>query len=954
MMKKVGLIILSLFLVNTHFANPGDSNGIIKGKVQETAGSQSMPVPFANVFLLGTSIGGSTDFDGNFQFNASPGEYQLVVSSLGYKTDTITVVIEAGSVIEKNIEVWTDAALLEAVQVTAKADRENETILLLEQKNSATISQSIGANELSEKGASNVEQGLTKISGVAKSEASDDIFVRGLGDRYNTASLNGLPIPSSNPDKKVIDLGIFPSSVVKSIGINKTFTANNQADFAGASIDIKTKDYYEDTFAEIGLSASYNTITTGKRFLRADSPNRFVFASGNSDRQLPEELSTGYERSYYSSPADQSTPIFNRDFNPQVIKAAPNTGASILGGNSYKIGQNGKLGFLVSAQTEEGYQYLNGFARNTDSSGVDKNYFATESYQYTSKSTGLANVYLEIDERNSLQINGLYTENLTDAVSNYDSKILDRDRNTYTYSTRNTLQTNTLGTAQLIGNHTTKSERISLGWGGSYNLAQNNEPDRTQLLFEATDEAKDDYRLEALNASDNHRFFSEMKEEEINARVDLSYKFNYDSETDENKGMISMGLQPRFKSRTFEWRQFNMDMRQYADSLQTNNIIVDQLNPDAFLDDDAYSQGLFSYEEARDGSRTHFASQNVIAGYIMLDYAITDRLLMVAGARIEQTQQIIQYKQLRNLLSENFQESTYDTLNVLPSLSFKYGLTEKSNLRMALSQTVSRPNFRELAPFQFQDQSRRLYEGNVDLVNAYSYNFDVKYEVFPEAGELFAVSAFGKYIDNPIERYEVPSSTTLFTYFNLGRAIVAGLEVEAKTSLGRFIGESTLDKSRVLDRISIGANAAYNYTQLYVGTEEPINTSKGTILATNSRRQMQGASPYIISADLGYAFEVGSIKSNWAIVYNVFGPRVFLAGTYGRGDVFEKPVNTLDLVLRNTISERIDVNFSIKNLLNPKITQEQTNAGQTFIFNEYRLGTTAGFAINYRFFKPKD
>jgi hypothetical protein len=116
---------------------------------------------------------------------------------------------------------------------------------------------------------------------------------------------------------------------------------------------------------------------------------------------------------------------------------------------------------------------------------------------------------------------------------------------------------------------------------------------------------------------------------------------------------------------------------------------------------------------------------------------------------------------------------------------------------------------------------------------------------------------------------------------------------------------------------------------------------------------MQGASPYIISADIGYQFSFGSVKSNWAMVYNVFGPRVFLAGTYGRGDVYERPVNTLDLVLRNSINDRVDVNFSIKNLLNPKITQEQTNAGQTFVFNEYRLGTTAGFAVNYKFFKSE-
>ena len=139
----------------------------------------------------------------------------------------------------------------------------------------------------------------------------------------------------------------------------------------------------------------------------------------------------------------------------------------------------------------------------------------------------------------------------------------------------------------------------------------------------------------------------------------------------------------------------------------------------------------------------------------MLDYTFGSRLTIIAGARIEKTNQVIQYKQLRNLLSDPYQVKQYDTLNVLPSFSLKYELNELSNLRFALSQTVSRPNFRELAPFQYQDQSRRLYEGNIDLVNAYSYNADLKYEIFPSASEVFAVSAFGKYIDKAIERYEL-------------------------------------------------------------------------------------------------------------------------------------------------------------------------------------------------------
>jgi len=952
-MKSIWMTLALILATGLAIAKSNDSSGTVKGVVKEANGEVEVPVPFANVFLLGTNIGGSTDFDGNFEFNAAPGNYKLVVTSLGYAPDTLDIQVAAGEVIEQEINVQTNAQLLETFEIQAKVNRESESLLLMEQKEATAMKQSIGASELSNKGASDVEQGIAKMSGVAKSNASNDIFVRGLGDRYNNASLNGLPIPSSDPDKKVIPLSIFPTSVVQSVDVSKTASASLPADFTGASININTKDYYEDPYAEVGFSLGYNSITTFQDFQQAQGDSLSQFGFGYTSRALPQEIDADYQRAYYQSPADETSPVFTRAFNPVQKSALPNYGVSILGGNSYDINDNSFIGFMVSGEHGSKHQYQSGFARNTDSSGVDKNYFATESFDYQTQSTTLGNVFYQINKRNQIQVNGLYTHNTSDKVSNYDSQILDRDRNTYTYSVRNTLRVNTLATVQLLGTHETKNNALSMNWGGSYNIAHNDEPDRSQLLYEASDETKSDYRLEALNASDNHRFFASLTEKEMNARADVNWNFKRE-ESGKAIGTLSVGVQPRFKSRSFEWRQFNMSMRQYADSLQNNDIIVDQMNPDAFLGNEQYTAGLYSYEEARDGSRVHFADQNVLASYLMLNYKFGTRLTMLAGARVEKTSQEIRYKQLRNLLSDPYEIKSYDTLNILPSVSLKYEMTEKSNLRFAVSQTVSRPNFRELAPFQYQDQSRRLYEGNLDLVNSYSYNADIKYEVFPGLGEVFAIGVFGKYIDNPIERYEVPSSTTLFTYFNLGHVIVAGIESEIKTTVGRFVANPNEVENRFVDRISLGLNMAYNYTQLSVETNEPINTSKGTILATNATRPMQGASPYIVSADAGYEFNVGSIESRWSVVYNVFGPRVFLAGTYGRGDVYERPVNTVDLVLKNKVSDRIDVDLSVKNLLNPSIVQEQVNAGETFIFNEYQLGTTIGLGVNYRFFKSEE
>ena len=561
----------------------------------------------------------------------------------------------------------------------------------------------------------------------------------------------------------------------------------------------------------------------------------------------------------------------------------------------------------------------------------------------------LMNMFVRLNRDHEIEATGLYTQNATDAVSNYDALIRDRDRNTYLYSVRNVLRSNKLMNGQLRGTHSFAKDRLNLVWKTSMNVAQNSEPDRSQLMYEASDANKDDYTFAALNASDNHRFFSSLQEEEFNMHGALTWNFKM-TDNGDAIGKITAGAAPRWKSRDFNWRQFNIQMKEYADSIQYSEQTVSALAPEAYLNSSAFTSGLYQYTEARDGSRVHAASQNVMAGFINAEYLIANRLNVMIGARIEQTTQTVEYKLLGDRLKDAYRVSTLDTLNIFPALNLKYTVNEKSNLRMAVSQTTSRPNFRELAPFQYQYQSRRLFEGNVGLTSGYSKNLDVKYEYFPSPGQLIAVTAFGKRIDNPIERFEVPTSGTLFTYFNMGHAWVGGLELETKINFGELLGRSEEGSNRAIDQLELGLNAALNYSRFNMSTSDTIQTNKGTILATNAVRPMLGASPFLVAASAQYQVEIAGVTSKLALVYNVFGPRVVLAGTYGKGDVYEQPVHSLDLIIKNQVSERIDVDLSFRNLLNPHIQQTQEILGETFIFNEYRLGVTYGVSINYRLF----
>jgi len=231
--------LLLLTLVSTVFMY-GQGTGSVSGKLTDKEYNNE-PLAFANVLIKGTTTGTTSDFDGLYSFNdLEVGNYTLIFSFVGYETQEIPVVIVEGQVTEVNAIMAASAASLDEIVIIQTVTRESISALDTEQRKAATTQTKIGAVELSKKGVSDVATGLTKAAGISKE--SDKLYVRGLGDRYNTAYLNGLPVPSLNPKLKLLDLGIFPTKIVENLGIYKAYSASLYGDFAGASVDINTKD----------------------------------------------------------------------------------------------------------------------------------------------------------------------------------------------------------------------------------------------------------------------------------------------------------------------------------------------------------------------------------------------------------------------------------------------------------------------------------------------------------------------------------------------------------------------------------------------------------------------------------------------------------------------------------------------------------------------------------------
>ncbi|GJM62305.1 TonB-dependent receptor [Persicobacter diffluens] len=888
---------LTAFASVAAFAQSGTIKGAVKDK---TTGEEIIG---ANVLITGTTSGAATDVFGNFEFKAAAGERSITVSYIGYKDWTGTVTVAAGSTSALNVNLDPDLVELEGVVIKSKAERSGSEVLLLEQKKAATMVENIGVKEMAVKGVSNVEDGLTKMSGIAK-VGSKGVYVRGLGDRYNSATLNGLPVPATNPDMKMIPLSIFPTDVVEAISVSKTFNASQYGDFGGATIDIGTKTYPEEAFLSVGVGASGNSIVTGKDFKTfQDGQFERLGFSGNGRENTVNQRNVPSSRETGGDP-------FKTGFTPTTIQAPVGFDFNIRGGNKFDVGSEGQIGFIASVAHENDFEYRGGSRRNLNAQAVELNNFQRDEYNYATLTTALLGVNYQLNPRHDFTYNLLFantSDNTTSELFGYVQDVAANDilirRNTYVQSR--------LLTNQLLGEHLLNdNETLTLDWGVSYSTTNRVEPDRRQNSFRV-----DSQKLLQLNASQNHRFWSDMDEHEIAAKTGLLWKHGAMAD-DEAKGTVAFGYQGKFKGRQMQNYQYNI--RASGDGLNQN---VDPENPNEFFSDENYLKGNYTYSNGIDVAQHEFeADMNVHGLYGSYDYNINERLKALIGVRFENGLQEVRFRNLRNSYDDPYQISQYKTNDILPSLSLKYAVNDKSNLRFAFSKTLTRPGMREIIPFQYQDVDGNLFEGNRDLQNSTNYNLDLKWEIFPNAGELFSVSLFGKKIYDAIELTQVAQGGgNLFTYTNTEGANIGGAEVEFNKNLENVLGDA-------FQGISIGLNATYMYSEIVLKEGDP----KSEIL-TNKSRQLQGASPYLVNANLAYNKEFGAWSTTFSGVFNMFGDRVFSAGQQGAGDIYEKAVPKLDFVWKNTFSDKWSVDLKVKNILNPEIERYQKEFSDTAI-----------------------
>ena len=907
-MKKIVFILAVIFCQVT----VAQDKGTIKGKLLDKE-TNNEPLSFASVILKGTTVGTETDLEGNYRLSASPGSYTLVMSFLGYKTLEVAVTVKAGETITVNRTLAAESGVeLSTVVLNATTSKESATALITEQRKATTIETKIGAQELSKKGVSDATGAVVKTAGVSK--GSKNIVVRGLGDRYNSTSLNGLPLPSEDPEYKNISLDFFETSIIKNIGVNKVFSSSIIGDVGGANINIESKELRKKKSASLGFSVGVNTQTISQDFLTIDGTNR---------------LGTGNGFSIPVNSLNQYT--FDNSFNPERQNFQSNTSFSFSLGRKYDIGEEGKLSlFLIGGQSGS-YNYTEGNIKQTNSTGdifLDQDF---EKYEYTVSQILMGNAKYKFGKGHELAYNNLFIHNNKQSIGDYFGFVNPEQTGDLEFLRRQQVNDNSLFVNQLLGKFLL-SERLTLEAKGSLNFVQGNEPDRRTNNYLLRDGF---FSPQTNSAGENERYFSKLQELDNNGYGKLSYKL---SDDEENVSVLEVGGHFRYTERLFSATIFNHGFN--------TRVPIEIDNSDAVFNQESINNNVFRLETGRGTSNNPFAfvpftyrgKRLIQSGFGNALYQLNDNLLVSGGVRIESVQQRVTYNtNIAN--SDDNGASTIDELYVLPSFNVKYNFNENSILRFAASQTYTLPQFKETAPFKYQDVSFSS-QGNPNLIPSDNYNFDVKYEYYLSSSELITFTGFYKYIQNPISRSEIPSGGNTLTYLNVGDdASVFGVEIEARKNILKSNDES--DEEYSLDG---GLNLSI--------LSSKVNLDETSVAQfTSSSSDLEGATPFLINADISFNKKYENSELQTSLVFNYFSERVYSIGTRGFENILEKGIPTLDIVSSLKLGKHYNIKFKAQNLLDPsfELSREGANNGGNVVLGNYKKGVNLSLGVTYDF-----
>ena len=931
-MKKQLFFTLIAFLISFNMLS---QTGLIRGSLIDNDFQD--PVPFANIIVKETGTGTTTDFDGNYELELIEGNYTILFSFIGYETVEIKDVnvnsIEPTIV---NVTMNTLAQGLDEVVVSVSASTNTEKSVLEFQKQSISLVDGLSSQRIKSSGASNIASAVKSVPGVSV-QGGKYVYVRGLGDRYTKSILNGVDIPGLDPDRNTIQMDIFPTNILDNVIVVKSASAEMPADFTGGIVDVITKEFPNSKQFSISFSSAFNPkMHYNDNYLTSKSSNTDFLGFDDGLRSIPVDPYQGYS----VSESINSPKITNvtREFNPNM--AAINKTSlgdysfNISGGNQILLKNENRLGYFGSLSYKNNTNFYENSENNTYYRDADKSVFKLfenriqkgrlgENSVILSAMTGLSyKTNLSKYKFNFLHIqNGESSAGIFDQTVNLnDSKNLLKHNIEYTQRSI----TNLL----FSGTHTFDNEsEWKLNWKISPTKSSIKDKDIRTTSFEITDEQK---FVVPLNGKPS-RIWRNLDEVNIVSKIDIEKKLNLFSRA----AKLKFGALNSYKEREY-------DIFSYRINVPTNLGILDNGNPDNLLKPEntwtptnTIGNHIALYTNGGvERGKNYDANQINISGYSSIEFKFTDKLKSIIGLRAEKFVQKYTGENSGGTVKYD-DEKVIDKFDLFPSTNFIYSIKENTNLRLSYSKTTARPSFKEVSIAEIYDPlSNMTFNGNIDLKPSYIDNIDIRYEIFGEDNQLFAVSGFYKSFKDPIELTYYEASTENFQPRNLGNAKVFGLEFEMRRQISKSFG--------------VNVNASVIESQQEYGESErnlrTLGLRDGESLG--DYRNLQGQSPFLINSSIDYNDGKNGLKAG--IFFNMQGETLEVVGTGFAPDVYTKPFESLNLNLSKTFGEKQNktVTIKIENLLDSKKESfYKAFKANNEIFSFREEGTT--FSIGY-------
>lgn len=875
-----------------------DFNVNIKGQIKDSDSKE--PLIGATVQIIGSSIGAVTDIDGNFQLTGvEDGIYDIEIKYVGYKTVVKRQIkIEDSRIVTMDFELKADTQMLSDVTVVAKANRESESVTLLEQKKSIVAVQSVGAKELSRKGVGDAQGAVTKVSGISKQEGVKNVFVRGLGDRYNLTMLNRFPIPSEDPEYKNIALDFFSTDIIQSVDVNKTFGGAMISDVAGAGINISSKELVGRSELKASVSAGVNTNVMSSGVMQMDGVNAFGFAQSSEPA------------------ADLNTYSFQNSLDPSEKNAPVNQSYMISGGKEWNWDSDVFSVYMVGSHDKK-YAYYDEEVRNSITSGDLSQDMKGEISKIETSQLLMAGLNYRYSDKLHLQYDLMMVHAARESVGDYWGMDADyQSSDTYEgFMRRQQVNDNRLLVNQLSGKWNF-APQWSLDAGISYNKIKGMEPDRRINNLVKTAEGY----VPMKGTGVQQRYFSELNEDDINLRAGFTYKLpdSYGSEF----SSVNFGYTGRLVEDGFSAAEYDLSViRQQA--FDAADVKFDRYYNQGNLDN-----GLFMQDRNQD---EYDVDKKIHSAYAEATYQLSEHFIANVGVKYDNVNLNVNYRVNRGgTKGSQSIEKDY----VLPSINLRYNFNDKHALRFGASKTYTLPQAKEISPYRYISVSFNS-QGNPDLKPSDNYNADLKWDFYLSGSELFSIGAFYKYIKNPISRIEVASAGGFLSYENIAdHAMVAGAEVEFRKDL---FSRKTAEE---IHKLTFGVNGAYTYTH-----------AKVSLATVSTGSQLEGAAPWIVNSDLSYQLQKGKYNFTSTLVFNYFSDRIYTIGTEGFQDIMERGIPTLDFVLSAKMGNRFSFSMKAANLLNAshQLTRKGNADNREVVLSKYKKGVNLSLGISYEF-----